>query len=64
MKLTKTGKPLLLSAGLLLAFAVWQMDSTKQCAAAETHIAQSYNVAGVAGYQVTAARHSFILLIS
>lgn len=35
MKLTKTGKPLLLAAGFLLAFAVWQMDSPKQCAAAE-----------------------------
>ena len=35
MKLTKTGKPLLLAVGLLLAFAVWQMDSPSPCISAE-----------------------------
>lgn len=36
MKLTKTGKPLLLAAGFLLAFAVWKMDSTKPCVVTES----------------------------
>ncbi|GHG62173.1 hypothetical protein GCM10010919_07260 [Alishewanella longhuensis] len=36
MKLTKTGKPLLLVAGVLLAFAVWKMDSANNCVISET----------------------------
>lgn len=35
MKLTKTGKPLLLAVGILLAFAVWQMDNANPCTIAE-----------------------------
>lgn len=35
MKLTKTGKPLLLAVGVLLAFVVWQTDSSKKCVIAE-----------------------------
>lgn len=35
MKLTKTGKPLLLAAGFMLAFVVWQMDSPKPCTNSE-----------------------------
>lgn len=36
MKLNKTGKPLLCAAGILLAFAVWQMDSSQHCVSSET----------------------------